>query len=215
MKKTNVAINRHRKLYGLPIKMRDSNALITHDSMPWVKSNFSRFHNDDIKSSRFHNDDIKSLILKVKTKTQDLINEFMELPKGRKIALSLSKLAKYISAAYSIKNAIELKKAYDKIKNWKEIELSTINDTVEKLKYRSKVYPNQEKISETWYANRIAESNDFEQRSKKYARALYGIKILKGLLGILISSLAEKLSKELKKDAKKSKSCLGYLNGIL
>lgn len=131
----------------------------------------SRRHIDYRVRAVRHCDDIKDIALKVKTKAQELINEFKALPTGRKIAVALAKLVKYVSAIYSAKTAIELKKSISLINDWK-------NATTQ--------------MADEWLKQEIVSS---AESVKKKLILKQGLKALIGLVTALVAYAGEKFAK--------------------
>ena len=118
-----------------------------------------------------HCDDIKDIALKVKAKAQELINEFKALPTGRKIAVALTKLVKYVSAIYAAKTANDLRKDIALINDWK-------NHTIQ--------------LADEWQRSGIEET---AADHKALLIKKQGLKALIGLVTALVAYAGEKFAK--------------------
>ena len=131
----------------------------------------SRRHIDYRVRAVRHCDDIKDIALKVKAKAQELINEFKSMPTGKKIAIALTKLVKYVSAIYAAKTANDLRKDIMLINDWK-------SQTIQ--------------LAEEWQRSGIESSAD---DMKKYYIKKKGLKALLGLVTALVAYAGEKFAK--------------------
>ena len=140
-----------------------------------IKRNSRRHIDYRVRAVR-HCDDIKDIALKVKAKAQELINEFKAMPTGKKIAIALTKLVKYVSAIYAAKTAKDLIKDIMLINDWKAYILKKT-------------------------ANGWLNSEDFIQAAdsasvlKKKLMLKMGIKALIGLVIALVAQVKEKTIK--------------------
>lgn len=131
----------------------------------------SRRHIDYRVRAVRHCDDIKDIALKVKAKAQELINEFKAMPAGKKIAIALTKLVKYVSAIYAAKTANDLRKDIMLINDWKA-------RTVQ--------------LEDEWRKLEVTSSAD---TLKKRLILKQGFKVLIGLVIALVANIKEKTVK--------------------
>jgi tetrahydromethanopterin S-methyltransferase subunit F len=124
-----------------------------------------------------HCDDLKDIALKIKAKASELINQFKELPTGKKIAVLLAKLIQLVSGFYAAKSAVEFKGKVDEIKY-----------TCENIKSQARLFGRNDPSLE----------NGIETAGNSLKTNLIlkqGLKIVLGLAGAFVAGAAEKFVK--------------------